>query len=115
MSCVIFMGPSLVDCSFHALALYSFRNIVMLSGGSLIAWRTKKQVVVSRSSAETELHAMILVTTEVTWLRWLLEDYGVPFSTSTSLLFGSTIAISIARDPLKHELTEHIGVDAYYI
>jgi hypothetical protein len=37
------------------------------------------------------------LTTEVTWLRWLLE-----------------VTISIARDPLKHELTKHIGVDAYY-
>jgi hypothetical protein len=40
---------------------------------------------------------MTLVTTEVTWLQWLLE-----------------VTISIARDPLKHELTKHIGVDAYY-
>jgi hypothetical protein len=35
-------------------------------GGSLIAWKTKNQVVVSRSSAETELRAMALVTAEVT-------------------------------------------------
>ena len=39
-------------------------------GGSLIAWKTKKQVAVSRSSAEAELPAMALVTVEVTWLRW---------------------------------------------
>ncbi|WVZ93020.1 hypothetical protein U9M48_039043 [Paspalum notatum var. saurae] len=58
-------------------------------GGSLIAWKTKKQIAVSRSSTEVELRAMALVTAEVTWLR-------------------------IARDPVKHELTKHIGVDAYY-
>lgn len=46
-------------------------------GGSLIAWKTKKQVAVSRSSAEAELRAMALLTAEVTWLRWLLEDFGV--------------------------------------
>jgi hypothetical protein len=27
----------------------------------------------------------------------------------------STSAISIAWDPVKHELTEHIGVDAFYM
>jgi hypothetical protein len=43
--------------------------------GSLIAWKTKKQVAVSRSSAEAELRAMALVTADVTWLRWLLEDF----------------------------------------
>jgi hypothetical protein len=37
--------------------------------GSLIAWKTKKQVVVSRSSAKAELRAMTLVTAEVTWLQ----------------------------------------------
>jgi hypothetical protein len=34
--------------------------------GSLIAWKTKKQVAVSRSSAEAELRAMALVTAKVT-------------------------------------------------
>jgi hypothetical protein len=45
---------------------------------------------------------------------WLLEDFGVSVSMLTPLLFDSTGAISIARDPIKHELTKHIGVDAYF-
>ncbi|WVZ77930.1 hypothetical protein U9M48_025723 [Paspalum notatum var. saurae] len=83
-------------------------------GGSLIAWKTKKQKAVSRSSAKAELRAMALVTAEVTWLRWLLADFGVSVSLPTPVLTDSTGAISIARDPVKHELTKHIGVDAYY-
>jgi hypothetical protein len=35
-------------------------------GGSLIAWKTKKQTAVLRSSVEAELRAMALLTTEVT-------------------------------------------------
>ena len=81
-------------------------------GGSLIAWKTKKHTAVSRSSAEAELRAMALLTAEVTWLRWLLEDFGVSVTTPTTLLSDSTCAIGIARDPVKHELTKHIGVDA---
>uniref|UniRef100_A0ACD5W6D1 Uncharacterized protein n=1 Tax=Avena sativa TaxID=4498 RepID=A0ACD5W6D1_AVESA len=38
-------------------------------GGSLIAWKMKKQIAVSRSSVEAELCAMALLTAEVTWLR----------------------------------------------
>jgi hypothetical protein len=83
-------------------------------GGSLIAWKTKKQTSVSRSSTEAELRAMALVTAEVTWLRWFLVDFGVSVSIPTPLLTNSTCAISIARDPVKHELTKHIGVHAYY-
>jgi len=52
------------------------------------------------------------VTAEVTWLRWLLEDFGVTASTPTPLCSDSTGAISIAHDPVKHELTKHIGADA---
>jgi hypothetical protein len=71
-------------------------------------------VEVSRSSAEAELRAMALVTAEVTWLRWLLEDFGVSVCMLTPLLSDSTCAISIAHDPVKYELTKHIGVDVHY-
>jgi hypothetical protein len=57
---------------------------------------------------------MALVTAEVTWLRWLLEDFGVSIFMPTPLLSDSTWAISIARDPVKHELTKYIGVDAHF-
>ncbi|VAH91077.1 unnamed protein product [Triticum turgidum subsp. durum] len=58
---------------------------------------------------------MALLTAEVTWLWWLLQDFGVSVTTPTLLLSDSTGAISIARDPVKHELTKHIGVDAFYV
>ena len=84
-------------------------------GGSLIAWKTKKQIAVSCSSVEAELQVMALLTAGMTWLRWLLEDFGVSADAPTPLLSDSTGAISIARDPVKHELTKHIGVDAFYV
>jgi hypothetical protein len=57
---------------------------------------------------------MALVTMEVTWLWWLLENFGVSVSMPTPVLSDSTWVISIARDPVKHELTKHIGVDAHF-
>jgi hypothetical protein len=57
---------------------------------------------------------MALVIAEVTCLRWLLEDFGVSVSMPTPLLSNSTWAIIIARDPVRHELTKHIGVDAHF-
>ena len=57
---------------------------------------------------------MAAVTAEVTWLRCLLADFRVPVIGPTTVLSDSTGAISIARDPVKHELTKHIGVDASY-
>uniref|UniRef100_A0ACD5VKK6 Uncharacterized protein n=1 Tax=Avena sativa TaxID=4498 RepID=A0ACD5VKK6_AVESA len=83
-------------------------------GGSFIAWKTNKQTTVSRSSVEAELRAMALLTAEVTWLRWLLADFVVSITTPTLVLSDSTGAISVVRDPVKHELTKHIGVDVFY-
>jgi hypothetical protein len=85
----------------HSLSAYC-----VFLGGSLIAWKRKKQTAVSR--------AMALLTTEVTWLRWLLADFGVSIMTPTPLLSDSTGAISIVGDPVKHELTKHIGANALY-
>src|SRR3954467_2441975 len=93
----------------HSLSAY-----YVFLGGSLIAWKRKKQTTVSRSSVEAELRAMTLLTAEVTWLRWLLTDLGVSITTPTLVLSDSTGAISVARDPVNHELTWHIGVDAFY-
>jgi hypothetical protein len=96
------------------LTVVLFLPIVFFLVVPTFAWKTKKQVAVSRSSAEAELRVMALVTAEVTWLRWLLEDFGVSVSLSTHLLSDSTGAINITRDPVKHELTMHIGVDAHF-
>jgi hypothetical protein len=81
----------------------------------LIAWKTKKQTVVSHSSAEAKLRALAFVTAEVTWLRWLLVDFGVALSSSTLVHCDSTSAISIVQELVKHELTKHVRVDCFYV
>ena len=53
-------------------------------------------------------------TSEIVWLRWLLGYLGVSCGTPASLLCDNTSAIQIATDPVKHELTKHIGVDASF-
>jgi hypothetical protein len=65
-------------------------------------------------SVEAELRVIALVIAEVTWLRWLLENFGISISMLTPLLSDSTGAINIARDPVKGELTKNIGVDAQF-
>lgn len=92
----------------------SITGYCIFLGTSLIAWKSKKQTAVSRSSTESELRALATTTSEIVWLRWLLSDLGVECKDPTPLLCDNTGAIQIANDPVKHELTKHIGVDASF-
>ena len=46
----------------------------MFIEGNLISWKSKKQDVVARSSAETEYRAIVLATCELMWLNHLLLE-----------------------------------------
>jgi hypothetical protein len=76
---------------------------VIFLGSSPIAWKSKKQTVVSRSTAKAELRALATTTSEIIWLRWLLADLGVSCDTPP-LVCDDTSAIQIANDHVKHEL-----------
>jgi hypothetical protein len=47
-------------------------------------------------------------------MRCLLADCGVSCDTATLLLCDNMSAIQIYQNPMKHELTKHIGVDASF-
>ena len=82
---------------------------------SLIAWKSKKQTGVSRSSTEAELRAMVTAAEEIVWLRWFLTDLGVVLSGPTVLYCDNTGAIQITLNPVKHSLSKHIGIDTFFL
>ncbi|XP_022003740.1 uncharacterized mitochondrial protein AtMg00810-like [Helianthus annuus] len=50
---------------------------LLLLGGAPISWKSKKQSLVSRSSAEAEYRAMASTVSEILWVRWLLKDLQI--------------------------------------
>lgn len=82
-------------------------------GGSVISWKSKKQDVVSRSSAESEYRAMALATCEIAWLVKLLAEFQVPSSQPVPLFCDSTAAIQIANNDVFHERTKHVENDCH--
>ncbi|CAM8960753.1 unnamed protein product [Rhodiola kirilowii] len=84
-------------------------------GHSLISWKTKKQPVVSRFSAESEYRSMAAVCCELTWLARLIAEMGVPVNTDIPLYCDNKAALHIARNPVFHERTKHVELDCHLV
>ncbi|KAM7499356.1 hypothetical protein LguiA_023770 [Lonicera macranthoides] len=84
-------------------------------GGNLVTWRSKKQNVVSRSSAEAEYRGMAIGIQELLWLKLLLTDLGFPPTEPMMLYCDNKAACDIAHNPVQHDRTKHVEVDRFFI
>ena len=84
-------------------------------GGNLVSWKSKKQNVVARSSAEAEYRAMALVTCELIWLKQLLQELKFGNDKQMKIICDNQAALHIASNPVFHERTKHIEVDCHFI
>ncbi|KAE8731176.1 Detected protein of unknown function [Hibiscus syriacus] len=84
-------------------------------GNSLISWKSKKQNVVARSSAEAEYRSMAVTTAELTWLNGLANELGLERKCPVKLYCDNKAALQIAANPVYHERTKHIEIDCHFI
>ncbi|WVZ58786.1 LOW QUALITY PROTEIN: hypothetical protein U9M48_009016, partial [Paspalum notatum var. saurae] len=104
----IFMGLCHIICSFHTLALYSSRLIVMLLGLVIL-------LIVDLLLLTMFFWVVLLLLAKLRSIQqFLIRAQKLSYVLCKGDLVDSTSAISIACDQVKHELTKHIGVDAYY-
>ena len=74
--------------------------ILCFFGENLVSWKSKKQSVVSRFSAESEYRAMTNITLELICIRDLLTEIGLPPEYHKA-------SIHIAKYNVFHERTKH--------
>ncbi|RVW33993.1 Retrovirus-related Pol polyprotein from transposon RE1 [Vitis vinifera] len=79
-------------------------------GGNLVTWRSKKQNVVARSSAEAEFRAVAHGICEIMWIRRLLEELKMTGSSPMKLYCDNKAAISVAHNPVLHDRTKHVEI-----
>nr|GEX93040.1 LL-diaminopimelate aminotransferase, chloroplastic-like [Tanacetum cinerariifolium] len=86
-------------------SLKYFLGIEVLS--NLVTWRSKKQKVVSLSSAEAEFRAL--------WIKKLVSEIRFPHRGSTQIMCDNKAAIQISENPVQHDRTKHVEVDRHFI
>ena len=84
-------------------------------GGNLVTWRSKKQNVVARSSAESEFRAIAQELCELLWLKIILDDLRIKWDDHMKLYCDNKSAINIAHNHIQHNRTKYIEVDRHFI
>uniref|UniRef100_A0AAV1UQQ6 Uncharacterized protein n=1 Tax=Peronospora matthiolae TaxID=2874970 RepID=A0AAV1UQQ6_9STRA len=59
--------------------------------------------------------ALALATQEVIWLRYLVEEFGLPSSGATKIMMDSKSAINIATNLGYTHRTKHINLRAHFV
>jgi transposase InsO family protein len=84
-------------------------------GKSLVSWRTKKQLTVSRSSSEAEYRALASASCEMQWLLYLMKDLQIQCTKKPVIYCDNLSAIHIAANPVFHERTKHLEIDCHIV
>ena len=83
--------------------------------GNLIIWRSKKQSVVSRSSAEAELRAVANGVCEGMWITRVLQELRISTQFPIKMWCDSMAAIQMINNPIHHDRTKHVKIDRHFI
>jgi hypothetical protein len=84
-------------------------------GGNLVSWRSKKQIVVSRSTTESEYRALSKGVCEMLWVKHLLSELKLLRKGPLRAWCDNQSAISIANNPVQHDRTKHVEIDRFFI
>ena len=80
-----------------------------------MSWKSKKQNVVARSSAESEYRAMETATYELIWLKQLLGELKFDKIDQMELVCDNQAALHITSNSVFHERTKHIVIDCHFV
>nr|GEW85132.1 putative reverse transcriptase, RNA-dependent DNA polymerase [Tanacetum cinerariifolium] len=91
------------------------QKLFMEKKAKLADRNSKKQKVVSLSSAEAEFRGIAKGLAEALWIRKLVSEIGFPPRGSTQIMCENMAAIQISENPIQHDRTKHVEVDRHFI
>ena len=84
-------------------------------GTNLIAWCSKRQPTISKSSTEAENCAPGYIIVETIWLRKLLFDVAISIATPARLHFDNMSATYMTTNLVQHGRSKHIDVNYHFV
>jgi hypothetical protein len=93
----------------------STSGYAFLFGKNLISWASKKQPIVSISSAEAEYVAATTAACHAVWLKRLSMDFGYTTKEPISIFCDNNSAISLSKNNVFHQKSKHIDTRFHFI
>ncbi|GJT69328.1 ribonuclease H-like domain-containing protein [Tanacetum coccineum] len=84
-------------------------------GNNLLSWSSKRQPMLSRSSAEAEYRGVSDTVAETCWLRNLLRELHTPLSSATLIYCDNFSVVYLSCNPVQHQRTKHIEIDIHFV
>ncbi|GJZ86543.1 ribonuclease H-like domain-containing protein [Tanacetum coccineum] len=84
-------------------------------GDNLLSWSAKRQVTLSRSSAEAEYRGVANVVAETVWIRNLLCELHTPLFIATLVYCDNVSVVYMSANPVQHQRTKHIEIDNHFV
>ena len=89
-------------------------NVFLMDGGA-ISWSSRKQELVTLSTAEAKYVATTHAAKEAIWLRRLIFELLPSLKSTTTLYCDNQAALRLATDDNYHARTKHIDVRYHFI
>ncbi|KAG8496501.1 hypothetical protein CXB51_008983 [Gossypium anomalum] len=93
----------------------STTGYVLYLGENPIAWCSKKQAVVSRSSSEAEYRSLANCVSEVLWVKQLLKEIGIDLEQTPMAWCDNTSTVSMSANPTHHARVKHVEIDHHFV
>ena len=84
-------------------------------GSGVISWASKKQPIVSQSTAEAEYIAVNAAACQAIWLRRILADLKEEQEDGTTIFCDNFSSIALAKNPVFHGRSKHIEIKYHFI
>ncbi|KAE8692104.1 hypothetical protein F3Y22_tig00110860pilonHSYRG00117 [Hibiscus syriacus] len=93
----------------------SISGYCVYNGNHLLAWSSKKQHTISRSTAEADYKSLAYVTSEVVWIKVVLYEMKIVLSEEPKVWCDNINTVAMAVNPILHTKSKHIELYLHFV